>query len=113
MLLRLLATPSSTGTSQPGPGAYRASNGVIKFVDMDNGPFGRTKTCGFTITTWTLRTAPELEWAKDGVFQIDDLWSLPEFRGSPLPRWVPVFPVVSKQDPGVHHFILKVSTTSY
>ncbi|XP_022682920.1 uncharacterized protein LOC111257425 [Setaria italica] len=92
------------------PVAYKTvevSNGVIKFVDVDNGQFGVKKSSGFCITSWTLRT-PELEWEKDGdVLQVDDLWSLEEFRDSPLPRWVPEFPVVSKHDSDVVHFVLR------
>ncbi|RLN25135.1 hypothetical protein C2845_PM07G18260 [Panicum miliaceum] len=91
------------------PEAYRTveiSEGMIKFVDVDNGRFGLTKRSGFSVTSWTLRT-PELEWEKDCVLQVDDLWCLEKFRDSPLPRWVPEFPVVSKQNSDLLHFVLR------
>ena len=57
------------------PEKYRTvevSEGIIKFVDVDHGQFGRTKRSGFSVTSWTLRTL-ELEWEKDCVLQVDDL----------------------------------------
>lgn len=92
------------------PVAYRTvqvSQGIIKFVDVDNGQFGRNKSSGFSVTSWTLRTLLELEWEKDSVLQVDDLWCLEKFRGSPLPRWVPEFPVVSKHNSDLLHFVLR------
>jgi hypothetical protein len=68
--------------------------------------FGTKKTSGFKITTWSLKWT-DLKWVKDSVLQVDDLWSLPNFRYSPLPRWVPEYPVVSKQDSNIIHFILR------
>ncbi|CAO2191244.1 unnamed protein product [Urochloa humidicola] len=97
----------SDGRQQPV--AYRTvevSQGIVKFVDVDNGQFGLKKSSGFSVTSWTLRTL-ELEWEKDGVLQVDDLWSLEKFRDSPLPRWVPEFPVVNKHDSDVLHFVLR------
>ncbi|PVH65760.1 hypothetical protein PAHAL_1G072300 [Panicum hallii] len=65
-----------------------------------------SKTSGFKITTWSLKWT-DLKWVKDSVLQVDDLWSLPNLRYSPLPRWVPEYPVVSKQDSNIIHFILR------
>ncbi|CAL4955427.1 unnamed protein product [Urochloa decumbens] len=96
------------------PVAYRTvevSEGIVKFVDVDNGQFGLKKRSGFSVTSWTLRS-PELEWEKDGVLQVDDLWSLEKFRDSPLPRWVPEFPVVNKHDSDVLHFVLRGARSS-
>ena len=75
-------------------------------MGVDNGQFGRTKRSGFSVTSWTLRRL-ELEWEKDCVLQVDDLWCLEKFRDSPLPRWVPEFPVVSKQNSDLLHFVLR------
>ncbi|CAL5023434.1 unnamed protein product [Urochloa decumbens] len=91
------------------PQAYRTvgvSRGGLKFVDIDDGLFGTKKTSGFMITTWSLKLT-DFKWVKDSVIQVDDLWSLPNFRDSPLPRWVPEYPVVSKKDSGIIHFILR------
>jgi hypothetical protein len=49
----------------------------------------------------------DLEWVKDSVIEVDDLWLKPMFRDSPLPRWVPEFPVVSKRDGDIIHAILR------
>jgi len=78
----------------------------VKFVDIDDGLFGTKKTSGFKITTWSLKWT-DLKWVKDTVLQVDDLWSLLNFRHSPLPRWVLEYPVVSKQDSNIIHFILR------
>lgn len=48
----------------------------------------------------------DLIWLKDTVVEVDELWLLPEFRYSPLPRWAPEYPVVSKEDSNILHFIL-------
>jgi len=91
------------------PEKYRTvevSEGIIKFVDVDHGQFGRTKRSGFSVTSWTLRTL-ELEWEKDCVLQVDDLWCLDKFGESPLLRWVPEFPVASKQNSDLLHFVLR------
>ncbi|OEL38289.1 hypothetical protein BAE44_0000693 [Dichanthelium oligosanthes] len=93
------------------PEAYRTadvSQGVMKFVDVSDGLFGRRRSpFGVCITMWTLRTAPELGcWEKDAVLRLDDLWSFHEFRRSPMPRWVPQLPAVCKHDPDVVQFAL-------
>lgn len=51
-----------------------ASKGLVRFVNVDSGFFGRTKSSGFSVTAWTLRTS-ELEWETAGVLQVDDLWT--------------------------------------
>jgi hypothetical protein len=91
------------------PQAYRTvgvSRGQLKFIDIDDGLFGTKKTSGFKITTWSLKMT-DSEWVKDHVLEVDDLWSLPNFRKSPLPRWVPEYPVVDKKDTSILHFILR------
>lgn len=55
----------------------------------------------------TLRTTPEMEWEKDSVLQVQDLWnSSYEFRRSPLPRRAPEYPAVCRHDPDVVQFAL-------
>ncbi|CAN6271793.1 unnamed protein product [Urochloa humidicola] len=82
------------------------SNGVMRFVDVSDGLFGRRRhPFAVTVTTWTLRTPAaaemeEWEWEKDGVLQVGDLWESSEFRRSPL------YPAVCKHDPGVVGFAL-------
>ena len=91
------------------PQAYRTvgvSRGEVKFVGIDDGLFGTKKTSGFKITTRSLKWT-DLKWVKGTVVQVDDLWSLPNFRHLPLPSWVPKHPVVSKQDSNIIHFILR------
>ncbi|KAL6888335.1 hypothetical protein ACP4OV_009361 [Aristida adscensionis] len=91
------------------PQAYRTvgfSKGQLRFVDIDNGVFGTRKTSGFTITMWSLSMS-EMVWIKDSLLRIDDLWLQPSFRDSPLPRWVPEYPVMSKQDSNILHVILR------
>ncbi|OEL36306.1 hypothetical protein BAE44_0002673 [Dichanthelium oligosanthes] len=100
----------------------------VKFVDVDNGRFRSTGDTNsddydvchssddegfvegddycFTITTWTLRM-PELEWEQDAVFELQELWSLPSYRDSPLPRTVLTFRVVDLQDDDVLYFVVK------
>ncbi|CAM0146986.1 unnamed protein product [Urochloa decumbens] len=92
------------------PEAYRTASaykgGTVIFVHVDNGLFGLHKKSGFTITIWALKM-PEFEWHEVRVLQVDDeLWQLPTFKDSPLPRWVPQFPMVSMRQEGVLHFIL-------
>jgi hypothetical protein len=80
--------------------------GILKFVDVDNGRYRSSKSAtGCTISAWILRT-PELEWEKDATVQLDELWSLPDYKDSPLPRNVPAYPVVDRQDANLLHFIL-------
>ncbi|TVU32903.1 hypothetical protein EJB05_24668 [Eragrostis curvula] len=91
------------------PEAHRivgVSRGQVKFVDIDNGLFGTQKTSGFTITTWSL-SMNDLQWVKDAVVEVDDLWLLPEFLDSPLPRWVPEYPILNKHDSNILHLILR------
>nr|CAB3449209.1 unnamed protein product [Digitaria exilis] len=98
------------------PATYRTvgvtSHGVMRFVDVSDGLFGRRRDpFGVTITTWTLRstsTAPEetMRWEKDAVLRLDDLWSFDEFRRSSLPRWVPGLPAVCRHDPDAVVFAL-------
>ncbi|CAO2037532.1 unnamed protein product [Urochloa humidicola] len=88
------------------------SNGVMRFVDVSDGLFGRRRhPFAVTVTTWTLRSSPaaemeEWDWEKDGVLQVGDLWESSEFRRSPLPRRAPLYPAVCKHDPGVVGFAL-------
>ncbi|TVU32269.1 hypothetical protein EJB05_23993, partial [Eragrostis curvula] len=84
----------------------QVSQGKIRFVDVDDGLFGSEKTSGFSVTTWTLRM-PEMEWDKDCVLQVDDLWSQSKYRESPLLRWTPEYPVVSRHDCDVVHFVVR------
>jgi hypothetical protein len=60
----------------------------VKFVDIDDGLFGTRKTSGFSITTWSLNMS-DLEWVKDSVIKVDDLWLQPMFRDSPVGAGVP------------------------
>ncbi|CAN6277853.1 unnamed protein product [Urochloa humidicola] len=87
-----------------------SGGGVMRFVDVSDGLFGRRRDHPFavTVTTWTLRAEMmEWEWEKDGVLQVGDLWSSGEFRRSPLPRGrAPLYPAVCKRDPGVVGFAL-------
>ncbi|CAL4975020.1 unnamed protein product [Urochloa decumbens] len=86
--------------------------GIEIWDDLHDYSYGRQQPVAYRtvechgVTSWTLRT-PELEWEKDGVLQVDDLWSLEKFRDSPLPCWVPEFPVVNKHDSDVLHFVLR------
>nr|TKW37481.1 hypothetical protein SEVIR_1G049700v2 [Setaria viridis] len=83
------------------PEAYRTvdvSRGLMRFVDVSDGLFGRRRN---PLTT------PEMEWEKDSVLQVQDLWnSSYEFRRSPLPRRAPEFPTVCRHDPDVVQFAL-------
>ncbi|CAM0907991.1 unnamed protein product [Alopecurus aequalis] len=79
--------------------------GLLKFLDVDNGRYRSTKNGRCTITTWILRM-PELEWEKDITVQLDDLWSLPDYQDSPLPRIMPTYPVINGQDANIVHFVL-------
>ncbi|KAG2545192.1 uncharacterized protein LOC120649436 [Panicum virgatum] len=83
--------------------------GLVKFVDVDNGRFEtrRLKT-RFTVTTWVLnKIKMPAEWMKVAVLQVnDELWTLPNFRDSPLPRSAPLCPMVSAKDVRLFHFIL-------
>ncbi|CAL4889420.1 unnamed protein product [Urochloa decumbens] len=89
-----------------------SKGGVMRFVDVSDGLFGRRRhPYAVTVTTWTLRAAAAAEvavweWEKDGVLQVGDLWNSCEFRRSPLPRRAPLFPAVCKRDPGVVGFAL-------
>jgi hypothetical protein len=47
-----------------------------------------------------------LEWEKDTAVQIDDLWSLPDYKDSPLPQKELIYPIVDRQDANVVHFAL-------
>jgi hypothetical protein len=91
-----------------------ACKGLVKFVDVDNGRFEtrRLKT-RFTVTTWVLnKIKTPAEWVKVGVLRVnDELWTLPNFRDSPLPRSAPLCPMVSAKDVGVSHFILQRLST--
>uniref|UniRef100_A0A0E0QK06 DUF1618 domain-containing protein n=1 Tax=Oryza rufipogon TaxID=4529 RepID=A0A0E0QK06_ORYRU len=50
---------------------------------------------------------PLFEWEVDGTLQLEEeLWSLPSYQGSPLPRITPTFPVFSMHEADVLHFIL-------
>uniref|UniRef100_A0A0E0ID18 DUF1618 domain-containing protein n=1 Tax=Oryza nivara TaxID=4536 RepID=A0A0E0ID18_ORYNI len=50
---------------------------------------------------------PLFEWEVDGTLQHEEeLWSLPSYQGSPLPRITPTFPVFSMHEADVLHFIL-------
>ncbi|CAO2190159.1 unnamed protein product [Urochloa humidicola] len=97
------------------PKAYRTAGackgGTVIFVHVDNGLFGQRKKSGFTVNTWALKAVPEFEWREAGVLRVDDeLWALPCFKDSPLPRWVPQFPMVSARQEGVLHFIMQEHT---
>ncbi|CAL4970824.1 unnamed protein product [Urochloa decumbens] len=89
-----------------------SKGGVMRFVDVSDGLFGRRRhPFAVTVTTWTLRAAAaaevaEWEWEKDGVLQVGDLWNSCEFRRSPLPRRAPVYPAVCKHDTSVVGFAL-------
>jgi hypothetical protein len=58
----------------------------------------------FNVTTWTLtlRTEEPMTWVKDGVFDCDELWQLPNYGC--LPRVAPHGPIVSSDDPDVVYF---------
>ncbi|CAL5059750.1 unnamed protein product [Urochloa decumbens] len=84
-----------------------SKGGVMRFVDVSDGLFGRRRhPYAVTVTTWTLRAAEvaEWEWEKDGVLQVGDLWNSCEFRRSPLPRRAPVYPAVCKHGTSVVGF---------
>nr|CAB3497776.1 unnamed protein product [Digitaria exilis] len=84
--------------------------GLVKFVDVDNGRFEtRRRTNRFTVTTWVLnKIAVPAKWAKVSVLQVnDELWTLPNFRDSPLPQSAPLCPMVSSKDVRLFHFILE------
>uniref|UniRef100_A0A0D9WZ04 DUF1618 domain-containing protein n=1 Tax=Leersia perrieri TaxID=77586 RepID=A0A0D9WZ04_9ORYZ len=103
----------STRDLFPQPDMYRtvsAVGGLLKFVDVDNGDM-RSSTGGdcTIITTWTLRSLGLGfdRWELDDKIRLeDDLWSLPNYQESPLPRIVPRFPVFSMNSPNAVHFIL-------
>jgi hypothetical protein len=80
------------------------------FVHVDNGGFfgSRKRSGGFTITTWALNKIPpdEFVWHQVGVLRVEDeLWRLQSFKDSPLPRWVPQFPMVSAKQEDVIHLV--------
>ncbi|CAN6286569.1 unnamed protein product [Urochloa humidicola] len=110
------------------PNMYRTVSicrGHLKFVDVDDGQFRSTgrddegdwsddevsheneNYDGCTITTWTLKM-PEFEWEEDASLQLQDLSSLPSYQDSPLPRAVPVFPIVDMEEDSILHCILNV-----
>ncbi|CAL5072633.1 unnamed protein product [Urochloa decumbens] len=133
---RTTTAASSPETSPPPPttpssGSYgnrmyperhrRASvngGGVLWFVDVDDsrykyesyGEWGRVQ-----ITTWSLRTPPELGWEKEHTLVLDDDAVLPpvlvgeEEEEEEDRVWVtPTFPVVSVQEDGVVHAVVWV-----
>uniref|UniRef100_A0A0E0AWC6 DUF1618 domain-containing protein n=1 Tax=Oryza glumipatula TaxID=40148 RepID=A0A0E0AWC6_9ORYZ len=72
----------------------------------------RTPNCYFPLDDFfhhdvdTLKP-PGFEWEVDGTLQLEEeLWSLPSYQGSPLPRITPTFPVFSMHEADVLHFIL-------
>ncbi|KAM0898390.1 hypothetical protein ACQ4PT_021981 [Festuca glaucescens] len=77
---------------------------IVKFVDIDNGLFGRKKS-GFTVKVWTLRML-ELKWDQVSTLRGDDLWALSNLQSASLPRCVPQFPMVSTHDVHALNFIL-------
>jgi hypothetical protein len=114
--LRFIPLPREIQIFKHYPEAYSAvgaCKGTVLFVHVENGGcFGsRKKSGGFTITTWALNKIPpdEFGWHQQvGVLRVnDELWPLPSFKNSPLPRWVPQFPLVSTQHENVLHFILQ------
>jgi hypothetical protein len=79
------------------------SGGLVRFIDIDN---SRAKRPGFSVTTWTLLTGPETRWRRDAVLNADDLWETAAYRESRLPRRVPAYPTVDRQDPDALHVAL-------
>ncbi|CAL5062690.1 unnamed protein product [Urochloa decumbens] len=90
--------------------------GVLWFVDVDDsrykyesyGEWGRVQ-----ITTWSLRTPPELGWEKEHTLVLDDDAVLPPVLVGEEEEedrvWVtPTFPVVSVQEDGVVHAVVWV-----
>lgn len=81
--------------------------GFLKFVDVDNGRYRSTKsTQHCTITCWILKT-PESGWEKETTLQSGDLWSLPDYQDSTLPRKAPTYPVVNQQDTSILYLIVE------
>ncbi|CAL4944798.1 unnamed protein product [Urochloa decumbens] len=114
------------------PNMYRTVStcrGHLRFVDVDDGRFRSTgrddedNVGGYgsddevrhendnydvcTITTWTLRM-PEFEWEEDASLLLTELSSLPSYQDSPLPRAVPIFPIVDMQENNIVHFVMNV-----
>lgn len=84
--------------------------GLVKFVDVDNGRFEtRRQNNRFTVTTWVLnKVAVPGKWAKVAVLRVnDELWTLPNFWDSPLPQSAPLCPMVSAKDIRLFYFILE------
>jgi len=75
-------------------------------VALELEPLGSRRGAG---TTWVLnKMKTPAEWVKVAVFRVnDELWTLPNFRDSPLPRSAPLCPMVSAKDVGLCHFILE------
>ncbi|KAM0882197.1 hypothetical protein ACQ4PT_032476 [Festuca glaucescens] len=90
------------------------SQGKLRFVDADYDADPQ-QTSGFTVSKWTFRMSPQectlphsWSWEEDGdALQVDRLWSLPQYREKHLPLWIPEFPVVSKQDHHMVHFLMQ------
>ncbi|CAL4944796.1 unnamed protein product [Urochloa decumbens] len=107
--------------------AVSICRGHLKFVDIDDGRFRSSGSdddvdfisdsddegcfCrddnydGCTIRTWTLRL-PEFEWEEEAVLRLTDLSSLPSYQDSPLPRAVPILPIVDMEEDSILHFIV-------
>ncbi|CAL4927756.1 unnamed protein product [Urochloa decumbens] len=87
--------------------AVSVCRGHVKLVDIDDeGCFCRDDNYdGCTITTSTLKL-PEFEWEEEAALRLTDLLSLPSYQDSPLPRAVPILPIVDMEEDNILHFIV-------
>ncbi|KAL6638025.1 hypothetical protein ACP70R_025597 [Stipagrostis hirtigluma subsp. patula] len=128
VFLRFPGIEMLPGSRRGIPTRYRTVSiccGRLKFVDVDNGQFWSTDSddddvsigseddvcieidaSGCSVRTWTLKM-PEFEWEEEASLLLPELWSLPVFRDSALPRTVPTYPMVSLHEADVLHFVLK------
>ncbi|CAN6309001.1 unnamed protein product [Urochloa humidicola] len=49
---------------------------------------------------------PEFEWEEEAALRLTDLLSLPSYQDSPLPRAVPISPIVDMEQDNILYFIV-------
>lgn len=99
------------------PETYRnvaVVEGQVWFISVDDGRFRSEESSEIfriegigasSISMYALTS--DLKWTKQCDIGLRDLWSLPNYKSSPLPRSVPKFSIIDQQTKCVVHFILR------